>query len=752
MPPVDLETTGEHEAAPAGQPAGPKPPPRTVRLPLLRKYRGPDYPAPGSDAGTVVAFLQKRMQLTEADAQARFRQATRNLLYMYSKQYLTWSKKSRGWEELPTASDQDFRVTMNYLKPILRARTQRILNGPIQFAGRPSSSAMDARDRAKLAATLVQARFDGTSMRAKLDQALELAYASGIAFLKGFWNPSIGPATPAKVRVVQEQDIPGATMPDGSPAREVVRDETGAPVYEDVYVDRDLQRVDDAADAFVYRPGDTDTAVRSVFNIRVNPDAMAFDPGAGLRWLIDTDILPVDEAREMFPHVADQIEATQGGNDALALTLERLAAGAAIAGVVRGGMSQNAQGPNRKAEPNTVIQEYWELPSEVFPEGRLVVRVGNVIAYDGDFPHGVLPYVPIFDEPAPLTPMGRPSVNDMVAPQDLINRMWTAIDKEVRQQAVGRWISWDHPSIPDQVSADDLSVIRIPMRQQLVARGLRDQFIRLDTGSSNGERWRIIQEAKSALFDIGGFHEVSRGQVPPGVDSGVAIESLREEEHGQLAKSMRAMEASLRQWGRTQLVIAKREYGTETVRYLPANREDLGFILESVNGPMLPDPEDVSIELEGFKAQSPAAFKAEVKEALRDKLIGPRKALQLLDLGKGMEPAFESEGRHYQRARWLNLAIEKGQFQLQPTEVVEPGTGERIPVQTMTHPDRSPFVLPDDDDHAIHLQVLDELALDESKPPKVRQAALALKAERRRTLDLQQADAAPEPQAGAPPA
>ncbi len=83
---------------------------------------------------------------------------------------------------------------------------------------------------------------------------------------------------------------------------------------------------------------------------------------------------------------------------------------------------------------------------------------------------------------------------------------------------------------------------------------------------------------------------------------------------------------------------------------------------------------------------------------------------------------------------------------------MEPGTGERIPVQTMTHPDRSPFVLPDDDDHAIHLQVLDELALDESKPPKVRQAALALKAERRRTLDLQQADAAPEPQAGAPPA
>lgn len=722
------------------------------RVQKIKRYRGNNYPLPGAGKGVLIPFLREQVRRTEPEAQARWRQSTKNLLYMYGRQHLTWSKRSKTWDEIPLVGEQDFRVTMNYLKPILRARTQRMLAGPIQFAARPKSHAMDARDRAQLAATLVQARFDATSLAAKLDQALELAYAGGVSFFKGFWNRDLGPLTPAEIKQVRKQPVVGM---DGQP----MVDPTGAPLmepvvvdgevqFDEVFVDRDMNPVEDQKDAYQYRPGDTDTAVRSVFNVRLNPDCIAFDPGAGLRWLLDTDILPVDEAREMFPDFAGQID-SMGADDALALTLERLAAGAAIAGAVRSGTMPSQHAPNRQASPSTVIQEYWELPSECFPDGRLVVRVGNEIVFDDAFPHGVLPYTPIYDEPAPLTPMGRPSVNDMLSPQDTINRQWTAIDAEMRLNGVGRWISWDHPNVPDQIVADERAIIKIPMTQRLANKGLRDMFHRLETGQIGGDRWRIIQEAKTALWDIAGFHEVSRGQAPPGVDSGVALEHLREEEHGQLAKSMKALSSSLADWGRKQLTIARREYGDDVTRYVAADRPDLGYILESVRGTELPDPEDLTLELEGFKAQSAAGHRAEIKDAMDKGWIDPRRGLQLLDLGKGLAPALDSQSRHYHRARWLNLAIERGQFTMTESEMDDPTdeTAPPIPVIDVVHPDGTPMVLPDDDDHAIHMQVLDEIVLDDTKPWPTRQAALALKAQRRRVMDLQQADAAPAPQA-----
>jgi hypothetical protein len=725
------------------------------RVQKIRRYRGPDYPIPGEDAGRVRGYLAARMRDTEPDAQARWRQTTRNLLYMYGRQYLTWSKRSRTWDELPLLGETDFRVTMNFLKPILRARSQRLLSGPIQFAARPSSNALDARDRAVLAATLIQSRFDGTSMRAKLDQCLELAFAGGVAFLKSFWNRDLGSLTPAQVKQVRREPVLGLdgqpmVDPAGEPmTRPVVVD--GEVQFDMVYVDRDMNPVEDRGDAYQYRPGDTDTAVRSVFNIRLNPDCVAFDPGAGLRWLLDTDVLPIEEAREMFPEFAEQIEPGTG-EDMLALTLERLAAGAAIAGSLRAGSLPSQNAPNKKSQPTVAIQEFWELPSECFPDGRLIVRVGNAIVYDDAFPHGVLPFVPIYDEPAPLTPMGRPSVNDMVSPQDLINRQWTAIDQEMRLNGVGRWVSWDHPNLPDQIVADDRAIIKVPMTSRLANKGLRDMFYRLEPGSAGGERWRIISEAKGSLWDIAGFHEVSRGQAPPGVDSGVALEHLREEEQGQLAKSMGALASSLKKWGAVQLTIGKREYGDDVNRYVAADRPDLGYILEDASGTQLPDPDDITIELEGFKAQSAAGHRAEIKEAMDKQWIDPRRGLQLLDLGKGLSPALDSQTRHYHRARWINLALERGEFEARPAEVLDPADPEAPPVQVVDfyRTDGTPMVLPDDDDHAIHLMVLDELVLDDTKPWNVRQAAMGVKAQRRRTMDLQQADAA-SPQAGAEP-
>lgn len=725
----------------------------------LKRFKQPGYPAPDDSDATTIAYLKSLSGQTDQDAQARYRQGAKNLLYMFGSQYLTYSRKSRNWEVLPLIDERESRVVDNCILPALRARSQRLLSGPVQFDATPKRNDLDARDRARLGAEWVQSRWKHTNMVQKVDQALTLGFCCGVSCLKSFWNRDLGTLTPAQMQRVKREpvldELTGEPQMDWStgepvPVTKAVLGDDGQPVIESYFVDEGGEEVASREEAFMYRPGDTDTAVRSIFNIRINPDATAWDAGAGLRWLLDTDELPVETAKALFPEFADQITPS-APEDTTATTMERLAAGAATVANTTAYGGQRQTGPQLANTPTTVIQEYWELPNHCFPKGRLIVRVGQVKVFDGDFPDGVFPYTPIFDEPAPLTPMGRPSVNDVTPLQDTINRQWNAIDAEARMSGVGRWVAWELPGVPDQLTPEDKTVIQIPMNGRTANRSLKDMFYRLDPAQAGGDRWKLLDAAKRALQDILAFHEVSRGQVPPGVDSGVAIQHLLEEERGQLAKAIRALETSLIHWAGVQLAVAKTNYGDQVERWLASEKPDLGYILETVDGMRIPDPDELTIELQGFKPQNETAFKAEVKEALGLGLLEPREARQLLELGRGMTGAYSSQTRHYQRARWINLAIERGNYITHPPQmpVYDPESGEEIQgLVELSYPDGSPFVLPDDDDHVLHMQVLDDLILNDQKPQEVRQAAQIVKGHRRRILEI---DLAPPPAPDGPP-
>lgn len=710
----------------------------------LRRLRGPDYPAPDEPESTRVAFVRRLWEDGSAEALARYWQATRNMCYANGRQRITWNKRQRQWEDLPR-SESELPVEVNYIRPILRARTQRMMSAPIDFSVLPDSNAHEAQDRAQVAARFFEARWRLTAMRAKLDQSLELAYSCGVAAWKSFWNPALGPLTAATVQRVRRRPMvmeDGQPMLDeaGEPLTEVVYDEQGVAVEETVYVDAEGAPVEERDAAFHYRLGDTDTAVRTIFNLRLNPEATGWATGDGLRWLVDAEVVPLPVARERFPEYATRIQADQQPSQAL--TFERIAANSATQRPGATAPTASAQGQASRKQETVTLLEYWELPTEgCYPQGRLIVAAGQVIVYDDVFPQGTFPYTPIFDEPAPLTPMGRPSLNDMIRPQDVINQQWAAIVAEQQMAGVGQIVSWDIPGLADQVTGSSRTVIKVPMSSRLMNRSIRDAFYRMDPAVSSPDRWRLIQEAKTTLFDVAGFHEVTRGETPPGVESGVAIEALLEQEAGQLQKAILALHESIVSWARQQLAIARWGYGTSATRWMPVNREDLGYQIESVTGADLPDPQSLIIELDNFKPHSETARRAEVTSLFEKRLLGPRQTLKALDMGTGMNAALDSQNRHYARARNENLAIERGQFVL--TEATAPGaedpqTGAPLPVQVLLHPgaEQIPFLLSDDDDHTIHMEVLDELILDDAKPWPVRNAAMVHKREHRRVLTM----------------
>jgi len=140
--------------------------------------------------------------------------------------------------------------------------------------------------------------------------------------------------------------------------------------------------------------------------------------------------------------------------------------------------------------------------------------------------------------------------------------------------------------------------------------------------------------------------------------------------------------------------------------------------------------------LEGFRPQSQAAMNAEIKEAMVQGWLDPRQGMQMMDLGRGVAGAFESQTRHYSRARRENLALEKGEFQLVTPPPETPQAQLGVPVAFL-HPDGGSFLLPQDDDHLIHIDVHSEISLDETKPLATRRATLMHVLEHRSIIQAQ---------------
>lgn len=675
---------------PAPQSAQPRPSPAVIR--------GPDYPFQDAESSRKVDYVRRLLRDTEAEAVARYKIAARNMLFVDGRQHIDWSLRDRTWQDAPSAPGE-IRTVANYIRPILRSRLSRILSGDFVWRAIPRSNADEDRDQAAVAENLVSARWDALEMDSRLRYALWLAFPCGVSYLKSFWNPNLGALKTATMVLPMG--------PNGEPL-EVPVDVQGQPVLGE-------DGLPGAPDqGFRYHLGDTDTAVRSLFNIRTNPDAYGLDVAEGFRWLIDSEVVPRSVVQERY---GVELKTAKVADTHQQSTWERIVK--SVGQAFGTGADRYASADAPSDVDSVLLCEYWEPPTETLKKGRLLVLAGEEVLYDGDLPHEIVPYIPIYDERRAFDAAGRPTVNDLVPPQRTVNRMLSLILQELRSEGTGQWMGFDLPGVFDQITNETNAHIKVPVTTQTMAMGLDRLVSRVPKTAINQAWLAMLEEAKRQMFDIGAFHEIQRGQVPPGVDSGVAVQYLMEAENAQLHDTVRQVKASCIGWGRHQLHLARWGYGPSEERWLRVHRDDLGFLLEDVTGADLPDPEMVDLDVDGFEPASKAAFRADIKDLMDKGQLDPRIGLKLLDLGRGIAGAYESQTRHYAKARAENLAFEKGEL----TAVHPPGEENGIPV--WMNPDGSPLLLSRDDDHLLHIERHQEIALDTSKPWEIRQALLS---------------------------
>lgn len=698
--------------------------------------RGGAYPALDATPQAKYDYVQRILDEGETDALLRFKRATQCLLFADGRQHIDWTTRDKLWRDLPTPDGRIF-ATLNYLRPILRSRMQRMVSAELLWRSIPKANDFESRDRSTTAANLLKSRWEKEEMDAKVRAALWLSFNACLAVFKTFWNPNIGNMTAATMMLRHPQT--GALL-------EYPVDQSGQALYNEA----GDPAPNDAPNVFRYRPGDVDTALRTIFNVRLNHDAWGFEQTEGMRHLTDSDLTPISVVKERYGERAKDVSGIAG--NASGRNYERIikSLSAAVGGTPPGGDFTGSRAAMGDRD-NTLLTEYWEAPSDYLPKGRLLVIAGGKLIFpqpgeEEGLPQGFVPFVPIYDERRPFDWTGRGTSEDLVTPQKVINRQWEAELEEQMRSGVGQWIMWGIPGLSNQITNMSGAHIEIPTTSALANRPISEVVQRVAPPGFNATRWRMIQEAKATMFDIGAFHEIQRGQVPPGVDSGVAVQYLQEAENAQLHDPVRNLKRSCITWGRHQLKMARWGYGENESRWIPVHRPDLGFMVEGVRGLDLPDPDDIDIDLEGFRPTSQAAQRAEIKE-LMEKFPDQfpfRQGLLLMDLGRGVEGAFESQTRHYARARRENLEIERKRI-LREEIGADPEADPKASIPTaglgyaLLHPDKSPLLLPADDDHQAHISIHQDIALDDTQPREVRELALLHIAEHRTMLAQQQA-------------
>lgn len=358
--------------------------------------------------------------------------------------------------------------------------------------------------------------------------------------------------------------------------------------------------------------------------------------------------------------------------------------------------------------------EVWVKPGHVefMPNGGMFTIVGDtVVQYVESNPylHQQYPYVK-FEH----VPTGRfyadSVINDLVPIQREYNR--------TRGQMIEAKNTMAHPQlIAAEGSIDASKITSEPGQVVLYKLG----FPKPEPMPLQNLPSYVIQETERLLMDfedISGQHQVSKGNVPPGVTAATAISFLQEQDESMLSTTFGSIEEGFEKIGYQTLCYVK-QYWDEP-RIVKVVGRDGQFNVLSFMGSDLGDNTDIRIEAGSALPTSKSAKQALLMDLMTNGFIPPEKGLELMDVG-GVQRLYEEVQIDSSQAVRENMKMSAVTDQnmeeyLQTFQGMDPLTGQPTLIDPNTQqplmdemgmPTAPPLIVPVNsfDNHEMHITV-----------------------------------------------
>ena len=497
-----------------------------------------------------------------------------NLAYYEGQQWMAWDGRQLY---RPKLKPNRITVVDNRITPAVRTEVAKLTKNRPVFTISPRTADEEDSNASSLGEQLMLYLWEHLSMQEQSVKALLWSRICGAGFLKVFWDPTMGDGTDAIV----------------GPNGKVLEDSSGKPVKPGTVDPYQLSQSMGMPPGSVKKQrisqGDIRIEVRSPFQMYIDPLCDSF-PDA--EWLIEESI---KSQESVYRQYGVMLEPDQEANPGMIQA--RLGAGLAGSSTYKG----------------IRVKEYWCKPCQSYPQGcRTVWAKNQILAEDGK-PFDPMPYVMLSGIPAPgrLFPMS--IVEHLRGPQTELNKVKSQIQENMNR--VG------NPTIlasKQSVQDKDKFVSSMTMPGGV--------YFFDDLGSPNTVPTFLqapplpeyvinqITLIEDSIQQISGQHEVTTGNVPPGVTAASAINLLLEQDDTQLGPAVTDYEVQLGRFGQKILKLAAHYYtDARTIRIAGDNG---AWQIFDFRGSMLRDNTHVQVQAGSAFPQSKAAKQAAMQDLL----------------------------------------------------------------------------------------------------------------------------------------
>jgi hypothetical protein len=552
-----------------------------------------------------------------------------NLAFYLGEQYVKFENVTNTLV-VPKKPSYRVRLTINQIMPRVRTELAKLTQGRHKWEVLPSTSEEEDINVADIATKFLDAKWRELDMERIRQDLVMWCIVCGTSFLEVYWDDEIH----------IENLVPSVDPYSQDPKL----DDMGAMIFEPRQLTPDI-----------FAPVG-DIAVERITPFEITPDPMATNIQDS-QWIIKSKEYSKEQAENIYDITLDDKECfTSDPKSHWEVMLNSLYE-----------VDRTA-----REEQMTLVKELWERPNDEYTEGRHVIIVGNNVVYDdvNGFPGRDLPFVMFKHIPVPGQFWGQGSVQQLRPLQKEFNRSKSQV-VEIKNRT-----SNPQRILPTACGVDASSWTSEPgltLPVKSMAPGYEPHYIQAPNVPSY-----VFQHIKDLLEDmdeVGGQHEVSRGEVPTGVKSGVAIRFLQERDDTKLGPIARGYERSWERCGALWLKMAREFYRPmeeRILKYVGPNKEVSIIDFSAQDLPLEPDVIVVSGSSLPDSKTGRQQFLLELWQAgvFMDYKTGkpdPQKLLSMLELGGGEDIAFEEVSTDVNTAQLENRKLEKGM----PVEVHE---------------------------------------------------------------------------------
>lgn len=614
-----------------------------------------------------------------------------NLAFIEGNQYVDINTAAQSLVEIPKALWWQEREVFNHVGPIIEARISRLARMHPILMTRPGTGEQSDIRAARIGTHLLKNLYHDKSIQNKLQEAANWSEACGSVFFKNIWNPKIGPVV---AELAYGEDAPGGTeamagtpqIPQQAPMA------PGMSMGMSEAPGMPQQGMNPLRAEEMMPQQDEGTDVMSGMMDELGPGINEFLSGQGTDTLKEGDLeVIVVPPQEIFPdscykqgvadvksiiharayHV-DEIESTWGEKVAeeqvVVMQLHRSMHGMGGLGYGGGGYHHSVTSLKRHA----LVKEYWERPSDEYPEGRLIIVAGSKVLYSGPMPFMVgedatpdLPFTKMDCIERPGVFWGRTVTERIIPVQRRYNALRNRKAEYLNRVAIGVFVvedgSVDMDKMEQEAGAPG-SIITFSKGAQ-APKLMENQNLPF---SFEKEEATLLQE----FSQLSGVSELSRqSKADPGVKSGVALQLALDQDDTRLTSTAANIEQFMVDNGKQWLRLSKQfVLGPRILRIVGKN--NLVEVIDWEGSDIQSD--DVVVEPYSATAESPQQRREMVYGLLQAGLFNDpetgaptkemkAKIFEMLQFGN-WETGDDEEELHLSRAERENHSLTEGSF------------------------------------------------------------------------------------------